>query len=601
LAVFGALHAHLGHVAARRLPGNFAEARREGGTGHPGEIRHGGHRPRVGRIGMDMLKDAPQRCALSVRVDRYGVGVRYFNTSGPCVPESHYMLPPEPRLPGARALVDRGSYFVVHAPRQTGKTTALGALARDLTAEGRHVALLFSCETAKVTGDDYGAAGRAILGRIAAEARRQRLAPELMPPSPWPDAPPEERLSAGLEAWALACPLPLVLFFDEVDALRGQSLFSVLAQLRDGFRGRPFAFPASVALCGLRDVRDYRVAAGRDPERIGSSSPFNISVKSIRVGDFTADQVAELYWQHTAETGQEFTPEAVALAFEYSQGKPWLVNAIASEITLEMTVAPPTPITARHVEEAKERLILARATHLDSLAARLTEPRVRKIIEPVISGDLVTADPAYDDDVSYARDLGLIRQGAPLAVANPIYEAVTVRALSARARDSVLADPRSFLLPDGRLDFRRVLEEFAAFWRQHGEFLVKGEVYHEVAPQLIFLAYLTRIVNGGGFVDPEYGIGRGRMDIMVHKPYTGPDGKSALQREAIELKVRTEDTGDPLAGGLVQLDGYLSRLGLDSGVLLIFDRRPSVVKRSLDPRFEHARTPSGRDVTLLLA
>jgi hypothetical protein len=124
-----------------------------------------------------------------------------------------------------------------------------------------------------------------------------------------------------------------VLFFDEVDALRGQSLYSVLAQLRDGFRGRPFAFPASVALCGLRDVRDYRVAVGRDPETIGSSSPFNVSVMSIRIPDFTADQVAELYWQHTAETGQEFTPEAVALAFEYSQGQPWLVNAIAREIT----------------------------------------------------------------------------------------------------------------------------------------------------------------------------------------------------------------------------------------------------------------------------
>jgi hypothetical protein len=226
---------------------------------------------------------------------------------------------------------------------------------------------------------------------------------------------------------------------------------------------------------------------------------------------------------------------------------------------------------------------------------------VRKIIEPVISGDLASADPAYDDDVSYVRDLGLIRQEAPLAIANPIYEAVIVRTLSARARDSVLADPRAFLLPDGRLDFRRVLEEFAAFWRQHGEFLVKGEVYHEVAPQLIFLAYLTRIVNGGGFVDPEYGVGRGRMDIVVRKPYTGPDGKSALQREAIELKVRTEDTGDVLPEGLAQLDGYLSRLDLDTGALLIFDRRPSAVKRPVDPRFDQARTPSGRDVTLLLA
>jgi hypothetical protein len=296
------------------------------------------------------------------------------------------MLPAEPRLPGVRERVERGEYFVVHAPRQTGKTTSLMALARDLTAGGRHVALVVSCETAKTTEDDVGAAGRAILDRAAAAARRARLAPELMPPQPWPDAPPEARLSAGLEAWALACPLPLALFFDEVDALRGKSLLSFLAQVREGFTARPFAFPQSVALCGLRDVRDYRVASGRDPEVIGSTSPFNVTVKSYRLADFTLGQVADLYGQHTAETGQEFTPDAVRLAFEYTQGQPWLVNSLAAEITLEMGIEPPEPVTAAHMEQAKERLVLARGPHLDSLAARLGEPRVQRVIEPILAG-----------------------------------------------------------------------------------------------------------------------------------------------------------------------------------------------------------------------
>ena len=40
-------------------------------------------------------------------------------------------------------------------------------------------------------------------------------------------------------------------------------------------------------------------------------------------------------------------------------------------------------------------------------------------------------------------------------------------------------------------------------------------MYHEVAPQLIFMAFLQRIVNGGGFVDREYGIGMGRVDITL--------------------------------------------------------------------------------------
>jgi hypothetical protein len=67
------------------------------------------------------------------------------------------------------------------------------------------------------------------------------------------------------------------------------------------------------------------------------------------------------------------------------------------------------------------------------------------------------------------------------------------------------------------------------------------------------------------------------------------------------VKVRRKNTGDPLAEGLVQLDGYLDRLGLDTGTLLIFDRRPSAVKKHPDPTFSAEHTPAGREVTLLRA
>lgn len=516
------------------------------------------------------------------------------------MPALHYMLPPEPRLPEARGLIDEGQYFVLHAPRQTGKTTTLGALAADLTAAGTHVALLFSCETAAWTAVDVAAAEVLVLDAIRFQAELD-LPEEFWPPSPWPDAEVGQRLKMGLSAWARACPLPLALFFDEIDALRDESLISVLRQLRDGFRSRPHAFPSSVVLCGLRSVRDYKAASGGDPGRLGTASPFNISVASLRIGDFTAGQVAELYGQHTAETGQEFTPGAVERAFDCTQGQPWLVNALAREIIREMKAPPREPITAEHVDEAKDRLILARATHLDYLVTRLHEPRVSRVIEPLIAGDLVASDPTYNDDVSYVRDLGLIGQGQPIAVANPIYREVIVRVLGERAADAVTASPPSFLLPDGQLDFPKVLREFAAFWREHGEILARGDAYHEVAPQLVFMAFLQRIVNGGGFIDREYGVGRGRIDILVRKPYMDGDGKPAVQREAIELKVRRVKQGDPLDDGLRQLDEYLVRLGLDSGTLVIFDRRPRALRGRPHTEIANTRSPGGRPVTLLRA
>jgi hypothetical protein len=356
-----------------------------------------------------------------------------------------------------------------------------------------------------------------------------------------------------------------------------------------------------VVLCGLRDVRDYKAASGGDPSRLGTASPFNIKVASLRLDDFTAEQVAALYAQHTGDTGQEFTREAVARAFDYTRGQPWLVNALAREITREMRIAPPEPVTAEHVDEAKERLILARATHLDSLVARLHEPRVRRVIEPLIAGDATGTDITYHDDVAYLRDLGLVARRPPAVVANPIYREVVVRVLGAQAEDQVVVDPRSVVLADGRLDFRRLLEEFAGFWRQHGEVLASGEFYHEVAPQLVLMAFLHRIVNGDGYVDREYGAGRGRIDLLVRWPYRDQDGKRAWQREAVELKVWRPGRPDPLGEGLRQLDDYLQRLDLDHGTLVVFDRRTEAAPLPDRVGFGHDRTPSGRPVTLLRA
>lgn len=148
------------------------------------------------------------------------------------------------------------------------------------------------------------------------------------------------------------------------------------------------------------------------------------------------------------------------------------------------------------MDEAKERLILARATHLDSLAARLTEPRVQRVIEPLIAGTVPDLDTTYDDDASYVQDLGLIAKGNPVRIANPIYKEVIVRVLGAGVERIITDRPAAFLLPDGRLDMRKLLNAFADFWRQNGDIL-GGRAYHEVAPQLVLMAFLHRIVNGG--------------------------------------------------------------------------------------------------------
>ena len=195
------------------------------------------------------------------------------------------MLPAERRLPGVERLVERQHYFVVHAPRQAGKTTTLRALADALVAGGRYAAVLVTAEQGAALEEDIGAAEVAMLAEWTSVAKG--LPPSLRPPA-WPDAPKGDRIRAALEAWAEACPRPLVVFIDEIDALRDDVLVSVLRQLRAGHRRRPEHFPWSLALVGLRDVRDYKVS-GDERGRLGTASPFNIKVESLTLRDFTRD------------------------------------------------------------------------------------------------------------------------------------------------------------------------------------------------------------------------------------------------------------------------------------------------------------------------
>lgn len=491
---------------------------------------------------------------------------RYFNTTGPCRPGEHYMLSPEERIPDVGDLVERGLYFVVHAPRQSGKTTCFLTLAKILTASGRYTALLTTCETGQRLEPDPERSLGAVI-QMLQEKAEGALSTALRPPDPDPSVPSENRLHNLLTRWARQSSRPIVLFFDEIDTLSGDALISVLRQLRSGFASRSAQFPWSVALIGLRDIRDYRLQ-GPEPASLGTSSPFNVKVESVTLSNFTAAEVAELYEQHTADTGQVFTPEAKALAWELTRGQPWLVNALARQAVERIAPDPAVPVTPAVIEAAREILIQRRDTHVDSLIDRLREPRVRRVIEPILAGEILPVE-SLDDDVQLVIDLGLVSAGPRgLEIANPIYREVIPRALTWLMELSMPFSRAAYVDSEGRLRFDLLLDGFRNFWCENAEDFLARAPYSEAAAQLVFMAWLHKVVNGGGFIDRELAVGSGRIDLCVRWP--SPAG---LQRWAVELKVWREGRADPLAKGLSQLASYLKRLGLDEATLILFDAR----------------------------
>ncbi|HLP46019.1 MAG TPA: ATP-binding protein, partial [Candidatus Kapabacteria bacterium] len=161
----------------------------------------------------------------------------------------------------------------------------------------------------------------------------------------------------------------------------GDTLIAVLRQLRSGYEKRPALFPQSIVLCGIRDVKDYRMHSDREKTIITGGSAFNIKAESLRLGNFTPLEIEKLYRQHTDETGQLFNKDVFTLVWELTEGQPWLVNALAYEACFEMKEGRDraNAITSKMIEQAKENLILRRETHLDQLSDKLKEDRVRRV------------------------------------------------------------------------------------------------------------------------------------------------------------------------------------------------------------------------------
>ena len=509
--------------------------------------------------------------------------MRSFNTAGPVNPTDHYLIPPLSRIDPDEVLglVRDKKYFVLHAPRQTGKTSALLALADVLNERGYHCVYV-TVETARTARDDVARAMRVVLA-VLAKAASSDLDDRFLQ-GVWAEAlaevGPDLALGEALSRWAEAAPRPLVLLIDEVDTLVGDSLLSVLQQLRAGYPRRPGRFPQSVVLCGLRDVRDYRMGA--------SGSPFNIAAKSLRLGDFSRQETLALLGQHTAETGQAFAPEALEAVWTQTCGQPWLVNALAYGACFEnkaLRADRSRTVTAADVAAVREQLIVNRVTHLDYLADKLREERVRRVIEPMLTG----ADRyAFTDrDVGYARDLGLLAQDAPVRIANPIYAEVLPRELAWVAQETLDLSPPRYLRADGSLDAALLLAEFQDFFRRHSEHWRNRFAYEEAWPQLLLQAYLQRVVNGGGRIEREYALGSGRVDLLIVWPLA-----DRLQELVVECKVVRERDGleSTIDEGVEQTARYVARCAAEAGHLVVIDQRED---RSWDEKtFHHRHRPA---------
>jgi hypothetical protein len=511
---------------------------------------------------------------------------KFFNTAGPGIAEDHYMLDPLQRInyEEIRVLIEQKRYFILHAPRQTGKTTTLLAMVKRINEEGKYNCIYVNVETAQTARNDVDAGMKALLSAFASSTEeflgidkpRELILPIIEETSG------HGALKRMLELFCNDLNKRLVLLIDEIDSLVGDTLVSALRQLRDCYTKRPQYAPISVILCGVRDIRDYRIHRS-DGEIITGGSCFNVQVESLRLGDFSQDEIRKLYLQHTEVTGQIFEESIYTKVWELTHGQPWLVNALARQVTFK---APhgrdrKNPITLDMIEEAANQLIVSRTTHLDQLTDKLNEPRVQRVLEAVIAGENWTDKP-MSDDIQYVIDLGLLREeGGNFVISNGIYREVIPRELSWVMQVNMTSRPNQpwYVESSGRLNMNKLLRDFQQFFRENSESWLERFNYKEAGFQLLLQAFLQRIINGGGLIDREYALGKGRVDLLIRwrYPQNAPRGEQNEQRIVLELKTireRMPNSSRVLSEGLEQAARYARQSGAAEAHLVICDERP---------------------------
>jgi len=510
---------------------------------------------------------------------------KFFNTAGPIKKDMHYYISSFERFDyeNIESLIRQEKYFILHAPRQTGKTSALFEMMERINSEGVYDCLYVNIESAQASRGDVDSGIRTICECIAGSVWLYLKNDNL---KKWirinkKEIESQKLLFEMVEYWATNNSKPIILFIDEVDALVGDTLISLLRQIRTGYNQRPKAFPQSLILCGIRDVRDYRIHT-KDNEIITGGSAFNIKAKSLTIGNFTYEECKKLYLQHTTATGQKFEESIFPKLWSDTKGQPWLVNALAYELTWEnktLRKERTRTISLEDYKQAREILIHSRATHLDQLIDKLQEPRVRRVIAPILANQTSNESNFSDRDLEYIVDLGLVTKKPNIAIANSIYKETIPRELTMAKQYSIDNQEQSwYLKEDNTIDMKKLLLAFQQFFRTNADSWIEHFDYKEAGPQLLLQAFLQRLINGGGRINREYGLGRKRTDIFVEWPTDKERGffGENIQKVIIETKILYSNLENTIEKGIEQTFEYGDIVGADEYHLIIFNREKKV-------------------------
>jgi hypothetical protein len=500
----------------------------------------------------------------------YQKPIRIFEGAGFVNPDESFYVPLENvtnrNKQDIQTMIDRGRYFSIFAPRQSGKTTFFTETCNQLHDDPTYVAIILSFQRYKDLDKTqfYALIEKALYSQLSNRLKevgclkfdeiQQFLAHHHL----------SDHISFShlFEEFNRILQFKkIVIFIDEFDGIPLTELGNFLTSLRElyqEYKGKKQKALYSVGLVGIRNITKLVV---------GGVSPFNIA-DQVTLPPFTLGNVRDLYAQYTVETNQPFTAAAVKKVHEETAGQPWLVNRLGTILTMDIKPETVEPIDEYDVEKAIQVLLKEKNDHFDNLyeKAKLYKETFVEIVFDHVEYN------QYDEEQSWLEQYGLVKNSGGFAIVfNNIYKTIFIKIFFKDVHTGDDISSREYVLPGNKLDMKRILLHFDRYISQIGvrAFYVEGKPYEKTG-QFLLTAWLYQFVRGEqGELRYEMVSGLGRMDVIL--TYKG-------KKYIIETKVnRYADVNLVIDEGVLQLSSkYLATEGAHEGYLVVFDTRTPV-------------------------
>ena len=426
---------------------------------------------------------------------------RYFNITGCCNPQEHYMVNLDSRLAQIKKMVDRGQYFCINRGRQYGKTTLLDALQSYLQNDYTVISMDFQAQMSAATFENERTFSKAFIDAFIETAMfSDKTALMKIAKS---ELTAITNLVELFRKLSVVCKLndkKIVLMIDEVDSASNNQVFlDFLAQLRGYYliRNKRPTFQ-SVILAGVHDIRNLRQKIRPDAEH-KHNSPWNIASNFDIDMSFSVNDIAGMLMEYENDhhTGMDIA-KLSQLIYDYTSGYPVLVSSICKYMDENQK-----NWTSENLVSAVKAIIISKIPLFESLINKLEDDQqlCNLLYRLLFQGEKFLFS-AYDAAIQSAVMYGFVKnQNGSLEIANRIFETVIYDwFISSASTNSPIfsegVNDKNQFIQGNQLNMEKILEKFILHFNDiYGS---QPDKFKEEDGRKLFLLYLRSIINGTG-------------------------------------------------------------------------------------------------------